>query len=297
MSYKLKLAFMALLLIVIGVLTDQVYQAVVELDRHALPIVSTSCNTQVATPIPDPAPEATKAPEAVKKQDPALKLDEAPNIIKDPFADIKFTQKAVRYRPIAAIRSDDFGAAERHLPLTIYKGEKKRLEEDTLRKTIKAVVLRFPNLRHTKDLQDLLFETMLVESNLLGISRKQLEMYNNFGIAQFRVDTAKDTLGWLKHIRKDVYDVIMDLYVKELSLKDNLRYNIPFAIGMMAQYYWRIAPDLYPNITTLEKRGILWKSAYNTAKGLGTVNAYKNRVKKYYRNKSNSVASADSKRI
>ncbi len=290
MSYKLKLAFMVLLLIVIGILTDQVYRTVVELNRHPLPITAATYDTHKVAP-------ATKAPNPVK-QEPVIKLDEAPNILKDPYADIKFTQKAVRYRPIAAIRNDDFGAAERNLPLTIYKGEKKRLEEETLRQTIKAVVLRFPNLRHTKDLQDLLFETMLVESNLLGISRKQLEMYNNFGIAQFRIDTAKDTLGWLKHIRKDVYNVIMDLYAKDLSLKDNLRYNIPFAIGMMAQYYWRIAPDLYPNITTLEKRGILWKSAYNTAKGLGTVNAYKNRVKKYYRSKNTpSVASANSKRI
>lgn len=290
MFYKLQVICAFLLTFIIGILTDRVYMAMEELDKHTLPITTAAYNTQTI-PEPSPIPEPTEKPEvAEKKEEPQQKIEATP-MIKDPFGDIKFTQKAVRLRPIADIRDDDFGTAERHLPLTIYKGEKKRLEEEPLRKTIKAVVLRFPNLRHTKDLQDLLFETMLVESNLLGISRKQLEMYNNFGIAQFRMDTAKDTLGWLKHIRKDVYDVVMDLYEDKLSLKDNLRYNIPFAIAMMAQYYWRIAPDIYPNITTLEKRGILWKSAYNTHKGLGTVNDYKNRVKKYYRNKTTAVAS------
>lgn len=286
MFYKFQVVCAFVLMFVVGVLADRVYLAMAELDKHPLPIVATVQTVQE----PDPTPEPLQEPTVAEKKEEPIQVAAAP-IIKDPFGDITFTQKPLRFRPIAEIRDDDFGTAERKLPLTIYKGERKRLDEDTVRKTIKAVVLRFPNLRHTKDLQDLLFETMLVESNLLGISRKQLEMYNNFGIAQFRMDTAKDTLNWLKTIRKDVYEVMMDLYEDDLNLKDNLRYNIPFAIAMMAQYYWRISPDIYPNITTLEKRGILWKSAYNTHKGLGTVNDYKNRVKKYYRNKTTTVAS------
>lgn len=198
-----------------------------------------------------------------------------------PYESTRFSQAAILTREIADIREDDFGTAEKHIPIWCYKGGK-RLNEDLVRRTIKAVVMRFPNLKHTKDLQDLLFETMLVESNLMSLPAEKLEGYNNIGIAQFRMDTASDTMKWLKKVRKDAYDVLMTLYKREMSLKDNLRYNIPFSIGLMAQYYWRVAPDIYPNITSLENRGILWKSVYNTRKGLGTVNAYVGRVNKYY---------------
>lgn len=199
----------------------------------------------------------------------------------EPYDCTKFSQAAVKTRKVSDIREDDFGTAEKHIPIWLYEGGK-RLDEKLIRQTIRAVVLRFPNLKHTQDLQDLLFETMLVESNLMGVPQKLLEKYNNFGIAQFRMDTAEETIDWLRHVRKDAYDVLMTLYKRELSLKDNLRQNIPFSVALMAQYYWRVAPDIYPNITTMKDRGILWKSVYNTPKGLGTVNAYMARVKKYY---------------
>ena len=48
---------------------------------------------------------------------------------------------------------------------------------------------------------------------------------------------------------------------------------------MTIWYYWRVCPNLYKNIGSKEDRAKLWKGYYNTPKGLGTVNAYLNRVK------------------
>ena len=193
----------------------------------------------------------------------------------DPYDCLKFDVAPKRVRAVKEIRKDNFGTKATTIPMWLHK-EKKSLSEQQVKKTIKAVVLRMPNLKSTPELYDLLFETMVTES-LLG---RFVDC--NHGIAQFRLATANETMDWLKQIRPDVHQALKDLYKSELSMKDNLKYNVPFSIGLMAQYYWRVAPDIYENIKTLEDRAVLWKSRYNTKLGKGTVNAYITRVERYY---------------
>ena len=206
---------------------------------------------------------------------------------KDPWDDLKYKERPKRVRDIEEIRKDDFGVnTSHHIPIWLHK-EQKSLDAKLIKRTIRAVILRMPNLKSTPELYALLYETLVVET-LLG-------RYTdcNQGIAQFTYATGKETVGWLKTVRPDVYQALMDLYKKDLSLLENLRYNVPFSIALMAQYYWKVAPDLYQNIQTVEQRARLWKASYNTHLGKGTVNIYLDRNKYFQRQLDKAKAKKD----
>lgn len=164
---------------------------------------------------------------------------------------------------------------------TFWHGGGERIDGKILVDLIDNVVDRMPNIPHTAEVKQLLLETLIVES---GAGREKhstgITKWKNYGIAQFRIDTAKDTLWWLDQVRSDAHLAIMELYDKKSTLEYNLTYNKAFSIGLMAQYYWRRIPDLQSNLSTVALRGEAWKAAYNTKLGLGTVNKYISRTAK-----------------
>ena len=227
---------------------------------------------------------ASKAQPAPKQQDPKQQHDseEQAKSMKPPYDSLKFRHKLICTRPVEEIRRDNYGASDRlSIELTaISFDDKEMLDIAVLDKTIRAVMLRMPNIKSTSEVRLLVLETMITETFLTPKNMRIAEkLYKNYGLGQFTILTAKETLAWLKAQRKDVYDAVMSLYDNSKDLKENLNYNVPFSVAMTIQYYWRICPDLYRNIGSKEDRAKLWKGYYNTPKGLGTVNAYINRVK------------------
>lgn len=144
--------------------------------------------------------------------------------------------------------------------LTEYKGGV--VNRKDLEKTIRAVFQRLPNIRTNSYSVALLLETAEVET-LRGKCVKNT-ISSATGIFQILPRTAKETLSWLSRNHKDIYDPLMKMYNKKLSLKDNLYQNVPFAIGMAATYYWRMNPHLWENISTMAERAFIWKLSYNT---------------------------------
>lgn len=187
-------------------------------------------------------------------------------------------------RDIEDIRSDNYGTGtSRLIKISSHPGGK-MMDKDDLLSTISAVFQRFPNIKTSPELINLVYETFITETDL---GRENVEAaikrYNNYGCAQFRIDTAKELINWLSIVRPDVHKALMDLYNKKMSFNWNLSYNVPFNIALCVQYYWQRIPDIYANINTVEDRAKCWKSAYNTYLGDGTVNAYLRRVKRMHK--------------
>ena len=104
----------------------------------------------------------------------------------------------------------------------------------------------------------------------------------DYGMFQIRINTAKSLFEWLRNNHRDVYEAINKFRDTDMSLEDNLQYNVPFGIAVCASEYWRKAgPELYKYIKSMEDRAKLWKSVYNTKCGKGTVNAYLSRNTQY----------------
>lgn len=207
-----------------------------------------------------------------------------------------FKKTFVRKREHIVIRSDNYGIGNSKKILIQWHPGGQRCDVDDMKETIAAVVQRMPNLKSTPEFKALLLETMITETDLGGEKWETgISKWKNYGIAQFRMDTAKSTLEWLEEIRPDVYKQVMSFYDKKKDLAYNITYNIPFSIALMAQYYWRIVPDVYLNIGTLEKRAEMWKAAYNTYKGKGTVNSYIKRVNRFTKETTKPIEVAQKK--
>lgn len=209
-----------------------------------------------------------------KKAQPEPKPTEQPKP-EDPHQDKKFSKKFSSSRDIEDIRKDDFGIGySKKIKVFEHKGGQ-AIDPERLEATVRAVLQRMPNIKTTDDLVKLCIETMQTETGC-GAEKVStgITKWNNYGIAQFRVDTAEETLAWLKKVRRDVYDQVMDLTDRKHDLKYELSYNVPFSIALMVQYYWRRVPDLYNHIDTQVKRAELWKSEYNSSIGKGTVACY-----------------------
>ena len=192
----------------------------------------------------------------------------------------RFTKTFKEGRPWAEVKKDDFGSRRRDVPIREHKGGKV-LAEDDMRASIKAVINRMPNLRYTKELEELMFETVAAETNVGELKFSTTAKSRNYGIAQLRLDNTKEMLAWIKDLRPDVYREIEALRNTNHDLCWNITYNVPFSLAMMTQFYWRRAPDLYAHIGTRTKRAELWKAAYNTYLGAGTVSYYIKRAKEY----------------
>lgn len=162
--------------------------------------------------------------------------------------------------------------------IKIHKGSEE-LEITRVQHTIDHTLNEIPNINNTEHMKKLVLETFIVETNLGKANyHKAQTKYNNYGIAQFRLQSAKETLERLKKRNPDGYKVLMRFYDNTKDLKYNLLYNVPFCIGLTASYYEQRSK--LKNIDTLLGRAQTWKQVYNTRKGLGTVKGYQNKVNK-----------------
>lgn len=192
----------------------------------------------------------------------------------------RFTKTFKEGRPWDEVKKDDFGSRRRDTPIKEHKGGKVLSEAD-MRATIKSVINRLPNLKYTKELEDLMFETVAAETNVGELKFSTGAKSRNYGIAQLRLDNTKEILAWLKDVRPDVYREIDSFRDTHHDLLWNITYNVPFSLAMATQFYWKRAPDIYRYIGTQTKRAELWKAAYNTHAGAGTVSYYLKRAKEY----------------
>lgn len=198
---------------------------------------------------------------------------------KNDYDSKSFRKEFIKTKPVEELRQANFGiGTSKKIMIFTHPGGQK-MDIKLLEATVRAVIQRMPNLKTTNPLVALAMETMAAETGC-GAEKayEGVSKWNNYGPCQFRVDTAEETLAWLKTVRPDVYHQVMSLVDTNKSMAENLLHNVPFSIAMMLQYYWRRVPDLQPNITTKEARAEMWKSEYNTPKGLGTVQNYLDRL-------------------
>lgn len=171
----------------------------------------------------------------------------------------------------------------------IYKHEgKKQIEHSQAIDMIETVISSLPNLKNSKEVRALVTETLIVETHMGGADYSYAaNNWHNYGIAQFTKSTAKHVLQRLQKERPDVYAVIMNRYYdKHMSFIHNLSYNVPFGIALCAELYYYTVPAVkegnHRHLATRIQRAHVWKRAYNTAAGAGTVTGYANAVAKYY---------------
>lgn len=149
-----------------------------------------------------------------------------------------------------------------------------------LSQVTESVLKRMPHINsNDRNMTRLVVETAIAESQggyFVTSTR------GDYGMFQIRVSTAKSLLEWLRSNHRDIYEAINKFRNNDLSLEDNLQYNVPFGVAVCISEYWRKAgPELHRYIQTHEDRAKLWKSVYNTRYGRGTVNAYLNRSTQY----------------
>ena len=190
---------------------------------------------------------------------------------------------ALKYK-ITGDRFARFGITARKIQFdkayTNWDGGKK-IPKEILASLTKNTFLYLPHIKGTEDAVALIVETAIAES---GGGKDIDEGTGDYGVMQVRIATANDLFAWLDCDHKDIKDSIMRFKNESWSLKDNLIHNIPFGIAIAITDYWRkMGPDFYDHIKTTVDRGVAWKSVYNSSKGLGTVNAYVNRVDYYNR--------------
>ena len=170
-------------------------------------------------------------------------------------------------------RNKRYGSVERTMIFfddryVSWKGKQRIVKED-LESLVRQVFRIMPHIKTTNDNVSLVVETAIAESDGGRIVSNK---FGDHGVFQIKVRTSKDLLSWLKDGHKDIYDAIMSLRFDRLSEKDNLEQNIPYAAAICITEYWRKAgSQYYLHISTLEERGKMWKSVYNTFRGYGTV--------------------------
>lgn len=130
----------------------------------------------------------------------------------------------------------------------------------------------------------LIYETLITET--LGGQYPYTyayQNYNNYGIAQFRLETANFLKGFVKKVSEHDYNLLLSLRVNNKSEKWNLMYNVKYSIALCLIYYFQRDKNIAERAYHLEHRAKLWKTLYNTNKGLGTPEKYIARVQKYYK--------------
>ena len=204
-----------------------------------------------------------------------------------PIDKVEYDDKKYKFTPVKTKETDELRAevyeVDESLSPIIWTHEGgSYVDELELYQTVHAVIWNQPNLPHTDEMVNLVYETLMVESNLGQVSYDYAARnWHNYGMAQIREDTAEYLIVWLHKVRRDAAFTLLQYYDTNLSLKDNLLTNVPFSIAVASQYYWHRIPDIQANITTPEDRAKVWKSVYN-GPGAGTVNIYLNRVKQHY---------------
>lgn len=226
-----------------------------------------------------------KVLQEINKNLEALPSNTAKEVKKEvaPYDDLGYRKSYELTRPLADIRKDDFGVSNKHkIKIYTHKSGKEPANPHDMHATIKAVCMTLPNIKTTPEFVDLIFEMYIAETYLGKASFEDaVKRYKNYGFGQFRLGTAKEVLNWLKVTRKDVYEAVMKYNNPKHDLAWNILHNVPFHIALSAETVWRMVPDIYANIGTLEKRAEFWKASWNTYKGLGTVNKYIQRVQSF----------------
>lgn len=123
---------------------------------------------------------------------------------------------------------------------------------------------------------NMLFETACVESDC-GKYVKQVGG-PACGVFQIEPNTAKDMQENFIKYRTELQNLHDNLYIKCLTLEENLCYNLAYSIFMCRIYYMRIKK---PIPKTKEARAEYWKKYYNTDLGKGTVAKYLEKEKVY----------------
>lgn len=142
-------------------------------------------------------------------------------------------------------------------------GEDMSIDKDQLRELITDVLLE-ANL-HSPAAVELLMLTAAVESNL-GTYIKQIEG-PALGIFQMEPATEKDL--WKNYLEyKDKTADTIRRY--DTAAKDDLRWNLGYAILMTRVHYLRIKEPL-PPADDVHALALYWKRHYNTPLGKGTV--------------------------
>lgn len=223
---------------------------------------------------PPEATEPVKPNPSPVKQEVRLETKPEPFWVKqyDKFNDIRAQRFGVARNP------GEFGVARQHKA-------KQTIKRNIMAATVRETFRRLPHIKTRPEVVDLLVETAVVESRngyfLVGKLASGKES-GDYGVFQIRVETARDTLNWLKAVHRDVYDCIQALYEDGKSIKWNLTHNVPFSAAMAVTYYWRRDPHrLQHGIGTVEQRAEFWLDEYNTKFGAGTKQAYLDRVKNF----------------
>ena len=180
-----------------------------------------------------------------------------------------------------AERASRFGVAtgltfnKKHLS---WKGGRK-LPKDELERIARNTFKLMPHIKTNDDNVALVVETAIAESDGGRIITNK---FGDHGVFQIKVRTSKDLLKWLKYGHKDIHEAIVAMRNPRWSEKDNLQKNIPYACAICITEYWRKAgSQYYLYISSLEERGKMWKSVYNTHRGYGTVDSFIKRNQKY----------------
>lgn len=147
-------------------------------------------------------------------------------------------------------------------------------------KQLREFIIR-PVLNHlgaySVDAENLLVGTACQESHC-GEYIAQLYDGPACGIYQMEPATAKDIFDNYLKYKPELDAKVMDYYIPELTLNENLRGNLFFATAMCRVHYLR-QKGAIPN--SLEGQALYWKDTYNTKLGKGTVIEYVNNYKKY----------------
>ena len=157
------------------------------------------------------------------------------------------------------------------------------LDPKLLLELVKSTIKDFDiNLNHENNTV-LIYETLITET--LGGQypyNHARDNYKNYGIAQFRLQTAYFLKAFIKRISKHDYNLLLSLRVSDKSEKWNLMYNVKYSIALCLIYYFQRDKHIASKAKYLEYRAKLWKTHYNTYKGKGTSENYVSRVQKYF---------------
>ncbi len=117
----------------------------------------------------------------------------------------------------------------------------------------------------------LLLGTAAQESGLLYL--RQLSGGPGRGLFQCEPQTERDHWAWL-HTQPGVRAVFESRAAVHGSDALHLEYNVLYQILLCRLHYYVRDPDPLPDVGDLQGQAALWKRAYNTPHGLGTVAEY-----------------------
>ena len=184
---------------------------------------------------------------------------------------------------ITMVDSDKGDQCDQNKRYFLHKGGE-YLDPNLLLELVKSTIKDFDiNLNHENNTV-LIYETLITET--LGgqypydYAHKN---YKNYGIAQFRLQTAYFLKAFIKHISKHDYNLLLSLRVSDKSEKWNLMYNVRYSIALCLIYYFHRDKNIASKAKYLEHRAKLWKTHYNTYKGKGTSENYVARVQEYFK--------------